>query len=64
MMQGFLEVCYQDNSEKMKKSEIWAILAKLSQITKIGNFQPKSSLRAQTQKGMPQETKIPYVSMK
>ena len=64
MMSGFLEVYYRDNSEKMAKSEIWAIIAKLSQITKFGNFQPKSSLRAQTQKGMPLETKIPYVSMK
>ena len=59
-----MEVCYQDNSEKMKKSEIWAILAKLSQITKIGNFQPKSSLRTQTQKGMFLETEITWVAMK
>jgi len=53
-----------DKHKKMIKSDFWAIVEGWDQITKFGNFQPKSSLRTQTQKGMLLETEIPWFVMK
>ena len=43
----------------MIKSDFWDIVEDWGQIIKFGNFQPKSSLRTQTQKGTILETEIP-----
>ena len=48
----------------MTKSNFWHILEDWGRIMKFGNFQPKSSLRTQTQKVMFLETEITWIAMK
>ena len=43
----------------MTKSDFWHILEELGRTMKFGNFQPKSSLKAQTQKRTTVETELP-----
>ena len=46
----------------MTKSDFWHILEDWGRIMKFGNFQPKSSLKTQTQKRTMIETELPLVT--
>ena len=46
----------------MTKSDFWHILEDWGRIMKFGNFQPKSSLKTQTQKRAMVETELPLVT--
>ena len=43
MVEGSLEAYYEDEHEKMTKSEIWTIMGDWGQVRKFINFRPKSS---------------------